>query len=311
MSMCPHPRRSGSIGHPNRPFCHDSAPRALYRRYIHHWSLEFEGRALFWCSNGPAAESGKDHMGNVGIQLCGSSEQIMPTKKKINRIFPAKSIVFYTVVLLFGAGTISSLGHILRVGVDRVTSSEFMAFPFFFVLFIITCVLTVRELLHDIRYRGRLCTGATYSCVVNSGDGVRIGPIRGYGRSQISIIFDKNYFGDHETGKINIQCLGSCDIIGDHDELVVSPTWRELTYEAYVDELGDWEISLNALEPIGVSTKGPSRPKARTSRSRGPGQHLELRVWRLGRSRSCRPTHHWTGSISRAGPMPSDVTRMN
>ena len=28
-------------------------------------SLEFEGGALFWCSNGPATESGEGYLGNV------------------------------------------------------------------------------------------------------------------------------------------------------------------------------------------------------------------------------------------------------
>ena len=33
---------------------------------FHHWSLEFEQGALFWCSNGPAVLPGERHMGNVG-----------------------------------------------------------------------------------------------------------------------------------------------------------------------------------------------------------------------------------------------------
>ena len=35
------------------------------RTQIRLWRFQFDGRVLFWCSNGPAAESGKGQMGNM------------------------------------------------------------------------------------------------------------------------------------------------------------------------------------------------------------------------------------------------------
>ena len=66
MSMCPHTRRSGAIGHPNHLFCHDSPLRARCRTQIRLWGFEFDAGGLYWCSNDPVAESGERYLGNVG-----------------------------------------------------------------------------------------------------------------------------------------------------------------------------------------------------------------------------------------------------
>ena len=47
-------------------FLHDSSPRGRSRRQIHHWSLELEQAALFWCSNGPGMLPDERHMEKIG-----------------------------------------------------------------------------------------------------------------------------------------------------------------------------------------------------------------------------------------------------
>ena len=77
MSMCPHARRSGPIGHPNRRFSPRLASPSPLPDANPPVGLPIRRGVLLWCSNGPAAESGERYLGNVGLTWISQIDSVV------------------------------------------------------------------------------------------------------------------------------------------------------------------------------------------------------------------------------------------
>ena len=97
MSVSPHPRRSDPMDLETAIIRPDSLLRVRCRTQIRLCGSDIDTGVLLWCSNGPAAESGEGHMGNVrDMKISQVNHFLKNTNIAIALFFLAISVAAFT-----------------------------------------------------------------------------------------------------------------------------------------------------------------------------------------------------------------------